>query len=54
MDRLKHVDDNASPTIKANVLRTVENLGLRESWEGFQMEFSQAFCQSTEPLNRVI
>ena len=54
LDRFKSVSDNASPTIKAQVLKTFEALGLREGWSGFQMDFSQAFFQSTEPLDRLI
>ena len=53
-DRLKHTEDNSSPTVKQTVMRVYEVLGMREEWEPFAMDFSSAFFQSTELLSRPV
>ena len=53
-DKLRNIDDNMSPTVDSCTLKVLEVLGLREGWEGYSLDFSQAFFQSSEELERPI
>ena len=53
-DKFRFHDSNTSPTCNGTLLNILDVFGLRAGWGRFALDFSQAFFQTTEKMDREI